>query len=371
MSRPADENRRDRRWRIPRLASAVRLRALTHHDVIPVMRKDWPALEPLISGVDAVVHLAGINRAKDSVVENGNAQLAQDLASAVQAAQAPPAVVFANSIQMGNGTPYGNGKARAAEILRRGCEDAGSTFADVLLPNLFREHGRPDYNSFVATFVDRLVRRTELTIKDREVELLHIQDAAAALMDAVGSTDAISPPGTSTTVQQVYETLLGFRDVYGHGEIPALCSPFDVALFNTYRAAMFPRDYPLTLQPRTDERGSLIETVRSHGGQGQTFVSTTKPGATRGEHFHLRKVERFAVVQGCAKISLRKLLTNEVACFDVSGDLPTAVDMPTLWVHSITNTGNADLLTMFWTNELFNPDDRDTYHEAVQSNVTT
>lgn len=349
-----------------------RLRALSDHDIVPIGRVDWPSLDALIEDVDAVLHVAGINRADDAAtVQNGNVQLAKDLAEAVRRARQAPAVVFANSAQVGNGTPYGTGKASGAEILRGACEAVGAPFADVLLPNLFGEHGRPNYNSFVATFVHRIAVGAEITVQDREIELLHVQDAAANLIEAVGSNATSSPMGTATTVQRVHETLLSFHNVYRRGEIPALLSSFDIALFNTYRSAVFPGRYPFVLNPQTDRRGALVETVRSHGGEGQTFVSTTKPDVTRGEHYHLRKVERFAVIQGEAKIILRRLLTNETVAFDVSGDRPTAIDMPTFWVHNITNTGDDDLITMFWTNELFNPDDTDTFYETVRTGATT
>ena len=109
----------------------------------------------------------------------------------------------------------------------------------------------------------------------------------------------------------------------------------------------------------------MVETVRSHGGQGQTFVSTTGLGITRGEHFHLGKVERFVVLGGQARISLRRVCDNEIVSFDVSGDRPAVVDMPTMWVHNITNIGDSELTTLFWTHSLFDPEAPDTYWEPV------
>ena len=138
-----------------------------------------------------------------------------------------------------------------------------------------------------------------------------------------------------------------------------------VDLFNTYRAALFPAHYPIALTAHSDDRGRLVETVRAHGGQGQTFVSTTRPGITRGEHFHLGKVERFVVLSGQARISLRRVFHEDVVSFDVSGDAPAVVDMPTMWVHNITNTGDTEVTTLFWTHSLFDADNPDTYWEPV------
>jgi UDP-2-acetamido-2,6-beta-L-arabino-hexul-4-ose reductase len=135
-------------------------------------------------------------------------------------------------------------------------------------------------------------------------------------------------------------------------------------LFNSYRAALYPDGFPRPLALNTDARGTLFEAVKGGGG-GQTFLSTTKPGVIRGDHFHLNKVERFLVVQGNAVIRIRKFMSDEVLEYHVSGDTPASVDMPTLHTHSIENTGDADLLTLFWTHDLFDPENPDTFADKV------
>lgn len=347
--------------------TTVRAQALTDHEVVPVAQVDWVDLPRLVVGADAVIHIAGVNRGPEDEVENGNVRLAEDLVGALQEAGGVATVVYANSIQAGNHTPYGRGKERAGEILERHTGSVGGRFMDVVFPNLFGEYGRPDYNSFVATFAHRISAGTPVDVVDRGVELLHVQEAAGALLAALDATAArhVFPGGESTTVVTVKDTFERFREVYRSGDIPALATRFEVDLFNTFRAAMFPHSFPIPLAKRTDPRGSLVETVRCHGGQGQTFFSTTKPGITRGQHFHMRKVERFVVVAGAAEIALRKVLTDERVTFKVTGDVPVIVDMPTFWSHKITNTGGTELLTMFWTNELFNREDPDTYPEDV------
>jgi UDP-2-acetamido-2,6-beta-L-arabino-hexul-4-ose reductase len=167
-------------------------------------------------------------------------------------------------------------------------------------------------------------------------------------------------------VVDIAETLKTYADLYRRTEIPAFADPFELKLFNTYRSHCFPGHYPMPLPKHEDARGGLVEAVKSHGHGGQTFFSTTKPGVTRGEHYHLSKVERFVVVSGEAQIRLRRVLHDDVITFRVSGDEPVAVDMPTMWVHNITNIGGDDLLTLFWTNEIFDPREPDTYAERVQ-----
>jgi UDP-2-acetamido-2,6-beta-L-arabino-hexul-4-ose reductase len=110
----------------------------------------------------------------------------------------------------------------------------------------------------------------------------------------------------------------------------------------------------------------LVDAVQSQGGQGQVFASTTRPGITRGEHFHLEKVERFIVLSGRARIALRRVLSEEIVTFDVDGERPVAVDMPTMWVHNITNVGDAELLTLFWAHRIFDSEAPDTYRETVE-----
>lgn len=343
----------------------ARLHALTGHEIIAVDRDNWSELADQIAMADAVMHVAGVNRGPGDDVEHGNVQLARDVADAVQASSALR-IVFANSIQAGNGTPYGTGKGAAFDLLATAASAAGGSCVDVRLPNLFGEHGRPHYNSFVATFAHAVLLGERPEISDRPVELLHVQGAAQALIDAL-ATDAtiLAPTGTPTTVDAVYRSLAEFADLYREGEIPALRTDLDVDLFNTLRSATFPDAVPIELPTRSDQRGALTETVRAHGGTGQTFVSTTNPGVTRGEHFHLRKIERFVVVRGTARIALRRLFAGTVVDFAVDGGAPVAIDMPTMWAHNITNTGTDQLITLFWTNELFDPTAPDTFPEPV------
>ena len=347
----------------------LRLHAQAEHEVAIVTRESWPDLRALAAETDAVIHIAGVNRGDDDEVVDDNVRLAEDVAAAVRETGRPVRVVYANSIQSGNGTAYGTGKERAAEVLRD-LESSGSTVVDVRLPNIFGEHGRPRYNSFVATFVHAVAAGETPQVSDRPVELLHAQGAAQCLIDGL-TADAVrlDPRGVTVGVAEVLDLLHGFRASYATGEFPDLSTPFRVQLFNCYRAALFPAHYPIALQPHTDARGTFVETVRSRGGEGQTSISTTVPGVTRGEHYHLEKIERFAVVSGRATIALRRMFTDEVVEFDVDGARPCAVDMPVGWAHNITNTGDDILLTQFWSHELFRPDAPDTFPHPVRQEI--
>lgn len=349
----------------------LRLRLLEQgaEHVIAVGRDEWDSLDSLVGGVDTVFHLAGINRDSDEVVESGNQELAEKLKLAF-GADAPKTVIFANTIHAEADTPYGRGKLAAADHLLQWMEETGGRFADVRLPNLFGEHGRPFYNSFVATFVELLATGREPEITDREVPLLHVQIAVQALLDVASSksTGVVEPRGWPVRVREVWEILAEQHRLYSGGVIPDLSDPLCRDLFNTLRARMFADRPIIPLKKNSDPRGDFVETTRVVGGQGQVSFSTTVPGITRGDHFHLRKVERFIVLSGTARISLLKVLgsAGSRVDIDVSGDEPVAVDMPTGWAHNITNTGEQTLITQFWINELYDPADPDTVRFEVE-----
>jgi UDP-2-acetamido-2,6-beta-L-arabino-hexul-4-ose reductase len=348
----------------------VRLRALGGFEVIPITREDFvgETLVQAVTEADVVIHLAGINRASDSELEFGNLAIADRLIEALKGSGSQSSVVYSDSIHSASDTPYGRGTRGAGQALQAWGVANGTKVVVARLPNLFGEHGRPDYNSFVATFASRVAagELPEINV-DHPIPLMHVQDAVAAMIAAwtVGFDGILEPHGTSLMVSEVRDKFLQYYKVYRTGDIPALHNDMDVALFNTLRAAMFPTAYPFKPTPRSDQRGTLVESVRVHGGQGQTFVSSTHPGFVRGEHFHLRKIERFQVLSGRAVIRLRRMLTDEVIDFEVNGDEPSVVDMPTMWAHSIKNVGTEELVTLFWAHELFNAEAPDTYPEPV------
>ncbi|WP_227487182.1 polysaccharide biosynthesis C-terminal domain-containing protein [Nocardioides malaquae] len=351
--------------------TACRLRALDKVEPVRLGRDDFADPDLLVqrlADVDAVIHIAGINRAdSDEAVEQGNVDLARTLADALTEIGKPIDVVFANSIQADVDNAYGRGKKVAGELLGAAVRDLGGRFADLLLPNLFGEHGRPGYNSFVATFAHEVAAgRTPSVTGDREIELLHAQDAAAALIDALGTDIRETVHGEPIGIGRVLELFQEFHALYREkGEVPDISTPMRRNLFNTYRAATFPEMWPVSPQVHADNRGDLFETVRAHGGTGMAFMSTTLPGQKRGEHYHLHKVERFFVVKGEAEIELRRLLHDEVVTFRLSGDKPSFVDMPTLWVHNIRNVGDSELVTMFWADQLLDMDNPDQYPETI------
>ncbi|MFJ6600824.1 polysaccharide biosynthesis C-terminal domain-containing protein [Micrococcus luteus] len=327
---------------------------------------DAEAARTAINGADQLLHLAGVNRGTDQEVADGNCLFAKQIAGVFSEVDAAPSrMAFANSTQATNGSVYGDAKAAAADVLAQAADGRGASFDDVHLPNLFGEFGRPFYNAVTATFCHLIAQGEQPEVhQDKELTLLHAQNAADVLIGAV-PVERMGELTANETVSGLAARLTAMSKVYAKTEFPDLATAFDRDLFNTFRSYLYPQNLPLDITRHADTRGSFFEIVRSRGGTGQTSFSTTEPGITRGDHFHRRKVERFTVLSGEAEIALRKLGTGERHVFRVTGDQPLSVDMPTFVSHNITNVGQDTLYTAFWTNDIFDPTDPDTIPEVV------
>jgi UDP-2-acetamido-2,6-beta-L-arabino-hexul-4-ose reductase len=326
-------------------------------------------LQGIIRQADVVAHLAGMNRGDDQEIERVNIELTRQLVAACKQTNARPQVLLANSTHRDRDTGYGRSKRQSADLLAAWASEAGAIFTDLVLPNVYGEGGRPFYNSVVATFCHQLASGEEpKIIQDGQLELVHAQTVAREVLAAIAGRVAgeVRVLGDRLSVSECLQKLQIFDRSYRGHLIPELKTDVDLDLFNTYRSYLYPGHYPVSLQLHSDARGHLYEAVKSlHGGQ--CFISTTKPGITRGNHYHTRKFERFLVLNGDAVIRIRKLLTREIVEFKVSGSVPQYIDMPTFCTHDITNTGHSDLTTLFWAHEIFDPQRSDTIREPVQA----
>ncbi len=325
------------------------------------------ALSDFVVRCDAIVHLAGMNRGDDVELYETNIRLVKDLITVCESAGKTPHMIFASSIQINTDTPYGRSKKEGTEFFRQWSSSTGAVFTNLVLPNIFGEHGQPFYNSVVSTFCHQLANQQKPeVIQDKEMQLLHVQKVAEEILEIIKSRAAgdLRISGTPMTVTSLLAEISEYDRLYRNGIIPDIGESFGLSLFNTYRSYLFPQHYPQSPDIHEDPRGSLFEAVKGLSG-GQAFVSSTKPGITRGNHFHRSKFERFLVFSGEATIRIRKLFSEEVDIFKLCGSEPQFVDIPTLHTHSISNTGESDLLTLFWANEIFDPDRPDTFSEAV------
>lgn len=252
--------------------------------------------------------------------------------------------------------------------------EAGGGFTGLVIPNVFGPFGNPYYNSVIATFSHQLNHgETPRLDIDAELRLIYVGELVAEIICRIRDFKArpivpelIIPHTSALKVTDILKLLTGYHEAYSEkGIIPALNNAFEINLFNTFRSYIdIQGHYPVKYVQHSDARGSFTEIIRLNGG-GQVSFSTTNPGVTRGNHFHTRKIERFSVIRGKARIQLRRTGTSEVLDFDLSGDEPAYVDMPVWYTHNITNTGSDALYTMFWINEFYDANDPDTYIEAV------
>ena len=346
------------------------LQTLPNIKVIAVNRErfgDDSFLAQAIAESDAIAHFAAMNRGEDEQIYQTNLAIASRLTEALRATEFHGHVVYSSSTHIDSPTRYGQSKREAGEILQFWADQCEGTYTNLVLPHVFGEHGKPFYNSVVSTFAYQIAHGETPTVTgDAQLHLLHAGDVAKIVMQAIEAkqNEMVRPEGRPLTVSQLKQMLEEIAQRYSSGTLPQLDDPFVRRVFNTYRSYIDNEARPIDLQMHTDPRGSLFEAVRSDG-QGQTFLSTTKPGITRGNHYHLEKVERFLVVQGQAKIRLRKVFTDEVQTYDVCGSRPQAIDIPTLHTHNITNVGDGPLMTLFWSADLFDPQAPDTYPMEV------
>ena len=333
-------------------------------------------LVPMLREADVVVHLAGVNRPQhEQEFMTGNAGLTERICSVLSQAGKATTIVLASSIQAESDNPYGKSKREAEEVIRRYADTSGAQAVVYRFKNLFGKWCRPNYNSVTATFCYNIAHGLPISISDpsKEIELTYIDDVVNALVGevlaaehhgAAGFSFAPELPGHSITLGALAELIGSFRQSRETLELPAFDNQFTRALYATYLSYLEGEAFAYPLTIRSDDRGSLAEMMKSPT-FGQIFVSRTKPGITRGNHYHHTKTEKFMVVEGDALIRFRQIDGSDVIEHRVSGTEFKVVDIPPGYTHHITNTGQGELVTLFWASEMFNPERPDTWFMAV------
>ena len=329
-------------------------------------------LDKFVQQCDVIVHLAAMNRHESQeFIYETNINLVKKLTASLERTNSKAHVLFSSSSQEEKENLYGKSKKEGRELLANWAKKLGGKFTGMIIPNVFGPFGLPNYNSFIATFCHKLTHGETPTIdNDGEVKLIYVAELVAEIINQIKiaeTNELLEVSHTSTNkVSEVLATLNHFKLLYfDKNEIPELNSTFEFNLFNTFRSYFdFKNHYPVKFIQNIDSRGAFVEVIRLGMG-GQVSYSTTVPNITRGNHYHTRKIERFAVIKGKALIQLRKIGTQEVLNYYLDGENPAFVDMPIWYTHNIKNIGEKELLTMFWINEPYNPEDADTYFENV------
>ncbi|MBW8362821.1 MAG: NAD-dependent epimerase/dehydratase family protein [Kaistella sp.] len=334
--------------------------------------EDAERLDAFVAKCDVIVHLAAMNRHEcEQFIYETNVGLVQKLVESLKRTGSTAHVLFSSSSQEERDNLYGRSKKEGRQLLADWAKSSGGNFTGLIIPNVFGPFGLTNYNSFIATFCHKLTHgETPVIDNDGEVKLIYVGELVQKMIDQISSgatNDEYTVPfTTSIKVSEVLNKLDNFKTLYFEaGEIPELKTAFDYQLFNTYRSYIDHKThYPVKFTQHTDPRGTFVEIIRLGIG-GQSSFSTSVPGITRGNHFHTRKIERFAVIKGKALIQLRKIDTEEVLDFYLDGNEPAYVDMPIWYTHNIKNIGDEELYTIFWINEPYNAEDADTYFVEV------
>lgn len=329
-------------------------------------------LDTFVSQCDTIVHLAAMNRHESQeFIYETNVLLVQKLIQALERTNSKAHVIFSSSSQEEKDNLYGKSKKEGREHLLSWAKKSGGKVSGLVIPNVFGSFGKPYYNSFIATFCHQLTHDETPTIAtDGEVQLIYVAELVSELIKeikgGIQNEYVQIKPTSKNKVSEVLALLENFKSNYFQkGEIPNLKSNFELNLFNTFRSYIDHKNYfPVKFAQHTDPRGAFVEVIRLGLG-GQVSFSTTVPGITRGNHFHTRKIERFAVIKGKALIQLRKIDSEDIIDIYLDGNEPSYVDMPIWYTHNIKNVGEEELYTIFWINEFYNPEDADTYFIEV------
>jgi len=335
-------------------------------------------LQDFVLSCDVIIHLAALNRHNDNnVILNTNVALVEQIIQACKASNSSPHILFSSSTQEEKDNIYGQSKKKGRELFENWALSTGALFTGLIIPNVFGPFGNPYYNSVVATFCYQLSRNETPKIEiDGDLKLIYVADLISCIIKKIEDASLIIgsakieryevPYNLTIKVSSLLNKLTLFKNQYfENGTFPDLSNSFDRNLFNTFLSYVDHNSFfSFPLKKYIDDRGSFVEVVKSNSG-GQVSFSTTLPGITRGNHFHTRKAERFAVIKGKARIEFRRIGTEEKFIFELDGRRPSFVDMPVWFTHNITNIGDDEVYTIFWINEIFDSTDPDTFFELV------
>lgn len=329
----------------------------------------FEALDYNFDDVDTVFHLLTEYRSLDSnMFQKVNIEFTQYLLTRLNASKSK--VVMISSEQAGNGTPYGESKLQAELMIEKWGKETGNQYSIIRLANEFGKWCPPNFNSVIATFCHKIAYGEEITVNkhDAPLRLMYVDDIIRTIIEAADNNEAIGEievePVYCTSVGVVADIIKSFPSDRSAGNISEIDNDVIRKLYSTYLSYLPQRSFGEYMTMHGDARGSFTELLHFNG-KGQVSVNITKPGVTKGNHWHHTKTEKFIVVAGQASIKFRQVGTDEVIEYIVSGDKIESIDIPPGYTHNITNIGDVDLITIMWANEIFDPKRPDTFYMNV------
>lgn len=320
-----------------------------------------------------VFHLAGVNRPKnEKEFMKGNFGFTSKLLELLKKNNNKSPILITSSIQVERDNPYGRSKKAGEDLLFKYSKETGVKVYIYRLTNLFGKWSKPNYNSVVSTYCYNIARGLDIQINypEAELNLCYIDDVLDEFLRALKDNPTregdfcIVPVTHRIKLGKLAELIQSFKESRNDLSIPNMNDPLTKKLYSTY-LSYFPEDkfsYPLKMN--VDNRGSFTEFIRTPE-RGQFSINVSKPGITKGNHWHHTKNEKFLVVSGEGLIRFRKIDSDEIIEYRVSGKKLEVVDIPIGYTHSIVNIGDTDLVTIMWANECFDSEKPDTYYLEV------
>ena len=319
-----------------------------------------------------IFHLAGINRPKDEKeFFEGNTGLTETIIEILKQHQKKTPILITSSIQAELENAYGQSKKAAEDALKNYSQEIGANTYIYRLPNVFGKWCRPNYNSAVATFCHKIARNEEIWINDRNISLnlVYIDDVVRCFVETMKSQPQTSnylevTPVHPATLGEIVDLLVSFKESRENRTVAKMDDPLAKKLYSTYLSYLPENQFSYPLQMNVDHRGSFTEFIKTPD-RGQVSVNISKPGITKGNHWHHTKNEKFLVVSGTGVIRFRKVDDDKVIEYFVSGEKLEVVDIPVGYTHNIENLGMTDMVTIMWCNECFDPQKPDTIFMEV------
>lgn len=334
---------------------------------------DSSLLDEYSKEADFVFHLAGVNRPKEqSEFMEGNFGFTSNLLDSLKKHNNTCPVMISSSIQAELDNPYGESKKAGEDLLFAYGKETGAKVLVYRFPNVFGKWCRPNYNSAVATFCHNVAHDLPIQVNDPSVimNLVYIDDVVNELINALeGNENKVDlfcevPVAHTIILGEIVDFLYSFKKSREDRSVPNMANSFAKKLYSTYLSYVPEDKFSYDLKMNVDQRGSFTEFIKTPD-RGQVSINISKPGITKGNHWHHTKNEKFLVVSGKGVIRFRRIDSDEVIEYFVSGDKMEVVDIPTGYTHNIENLGNTDMVTIMWANELFDPEKPDTYYLEV------